>query len=82
MNNKKITVTICMGSSCFSRGNAAALTRIEDYIETSQLQERVELTGSLCMEDCSQGPNIIIDGTVYSKVHPDCVIDLLHHHLG
>ena len=28
-----IEVTLCMGSSCFSRGNEAALRSLEDFIE-------------------------------------------------
>lgn len=79
---KKITITICMGSSCYSRGNSDALSILEEYIEKKNLNECTLLLGSLCNNCCSTGPNIKINDTTYNDVDATCVIDLLKHHLG
>jgi NADH:ubiquinone oxidoreductase subunit E len=75
MNN--LVVELCLGSSCFARGNAKALAILESYIEEHGLASRVELAGHLCLGSCSQGPNIKIGGVLHSAVKPDQVIPLV-----
>ena len=74
---KKVRVELCMGSSCFARGNSQALTNLETYIAEHRLEDRVELVGHLCLGSCSAGPNLKIDDVAYSGVRSECVIDLL-----
>lgn len=74
---EKVTVELCMGSSCFARGNSQALTNLENYISENQLEDRVELIGHLCLSACAKGPNIKVGDVSYSGVNPDCVVDLL-----
>lgn len=69
MNDKKqIYFQICMGSSCFARGNAENLTFIEDFIAKNSLDAKIELIGSRCENKCAYGPNVIIDGVQHSQV--------------
>ncbi len=56
-----ITIKVCMGSSCFARGNAANLDFIEKYISENDLDARVEIVGSRCENKCAFGPNVIIN---------------------
>lgn len=79
--NKEIKIVICMGSSCFSRGNNTALLLLQDYIKEQGLEGRVCLEGSLCEEACKAGPNIIINGKRYEEVAPSTAVDLLKFHL-
>lgn len=83
MENKmqKINVVICMGSSCFSRGNNKAIQFLQNYIQANGLDDCVHLEGSLCENACAAGPNISIDGTRYEEVAPSTCIDLLKFHL-
>ncbi|MDC7234097.1 MAG: NAD(P)H-dependent oxidoreductase subunit E [Spirochaetales bacterium] len=74
MENKKIT--ICMGSSCFSRGNKDNLKIIQDYLKGVDGAELL-LTGALCQEKCSQGPVIFLGETLHKEVNPDHLPDLL-----
>ncbi len=69
-------IELCMGSSCFSRGNSQLLEQIEAYIEDHP-ELALDLSGHLCLGDCSQGPNIRIDGTVYRGMKPDELIDMI-----
>ena len=75
--DSKITVELCMGSSCFARGNSASLSGIENYLDENGRSERVDLEGHLCLGKCNSGPHIRIDGVEYSAISPDCVIDLI-----
>ncbi|HNW34293.1 MAG TPA: (2Fe-2S) ferredoxin domain-containing protein [Candidatus Ozemobacteraceae bacterium] len=61
--NRKIVV--CMGSSCFSRGNQGNLEYILDFLVRHNLSMQVELRGSRCENKCSIGPLVHIDGKQY-----------------
>ena len=74
---ENITVEICMGSSCFARGNSENLQAIEAYLTENGLEDRVELIGHLCLGMCNEGPNLRIAGKDYSGIGPDCVVDVL-----
>lgn len=55
-----VKVTLCLGSSCHSRGNR---THVEALREEFAAQEAwVEISGSLCLGRCSEGPVVLIDG--------------------
>ena len=73
----KINVELCMGSSCFARGNSQALMNLESYIQEHHLEDEVEFEGHLCLNACSDGPNLSIDGVRYQHVDSDVVTDLL-----
>lgn len=74
---ENITIEICMGSSCFARGNSENLQSIEAFLSENGLGDRVELIGHLCLGRCKEGPNIRIAGKDYSGLTPDCVIDVI-----
>ncbi len=78
----KIDISVCMGSSCFSRGSNRIIEDLQAYIEKNKLEGRVNLKGCLCEEKCSSGPNIKINGTAYENVEPDSVIDILLHYFN
>lgn len=65
---KKITVELCMGSSCFARGNSEILQALESFIAERGLEDNIELVGHLCLGKCNEGPNLRIDGTDYSGI--------------
>jgi NADH:ubiquinone oxidoreductase subunit E len=71
-------IIICMGSSCFARGNEQNLKIIEDFIAENKLDDKVRISGSCCTGHCAEGPNIIIDGECYHRVKKEMLIDLLN----
>ncbi len=77
---KKVQIKICMGSSCFSRGNNRNVEIIEKFVQENNLSAKVDLVGSLCINKCSKGPVIIINGKEYFRVTPDIIPDLLKFH--
>ena len=64
----KLTISVCMGSSCFARGNAANLEFIENYIKENGLEADIDLLGSRCEGKCVTGPNVFINGVQYTEV--------------
>lgn len=61
----KAKVELCMGSSCFARGNRERLTAIEAYIEKTKQSDSILIIGHLCMNNCSGGPVIRVNGIDY-----------------
>ena len=79
--SKRNKISICMGSSCFARGNQKSLEIIQNYIEVNKIESGIELTGCLCHDECKTSPNIEINGKLHHKVEPNTIIDLLTHSL-
>lgn len=73
----KLNITVCMGSSCFARGNAQNLEFIENYIKENGLEAEIELSGARCEGKCATGPNVIINGTEYNEVNEDKLKEIL-----
>ncbi|AQT68973.1 NADP-reducing hydrogenase subunit HndA [Anaerohalosphaera lusitana] len=78
---KKLEITICMGSSCFSRGSRDSLEVLQKYLEEEGLEEKVDLRGALCMGNCKKGPNMVVSDEEYENVTPGTVVDIVKHHL-
>lgn len=77
-----ISIEICLGSSCFSRGNRETLELLEAYIEKEKLKERVSLSGRLCLDRCSCGPHIVIDGERIDLLVPEGALTVLEQRLA
>jgi NADH:ubiquinone oxidoreductase subunit E len=63
-----VEIVVCLGSSCFARGNSENLAIIDSYIENNGLKASVRLTGRLCQDQCKQGPNLTIGGDFHHGV--------------
>lgn len=74
------TIKICMGSSCFARGNAKNLKLIQKYLEDNHLETEIEITGLRCCDNCAKGPNISIDGVEYNNIDQGSLLDILEKH--
>jgi NADH:ubiquinone oxidoreductase subunit E len=59
-SEEPLELAICMGSSCFSRGNNRTIEVIKSYIERHGLQDKIALKGHLCEGLCEDGPNITL----------------------
>ncbi len=77
----KLNIKLCLGSSCFSRGNQSVLKQLQAYIKDHELANRVEISGSLCEGLCKTGPHLFFNDTHYEAVDPSTVLDLLKFHL-
>jgi NADH:ubiquinone oxidoreductase subunit E len=73
----KQEIVICLGSSCFSRGNRICLGIIEKYLKDNNLEDKYFFRGSRCFDKCEKGPVLKIGDTIYEGVKPDEIRNLL-----
>ena len=67
-----MTITICIGSSCHLIGSRTIIQKLEELITERQLNEKIELNGSFCMGECSNGVCVKINDELFS-VSPETV---------
>ncbi len=60
--NEKIVISICMGSSCYARGNKELVEKLKEYLVVEGLEEQVKLKGALCCDLCGRGPIALVNG--------------------
>jgi NADH:ubiquinone oxidoreductase subunit E len=71
------SITICMGSSCFSRGNKEILTIVKKFLADNNLEVSVFFRGELCTCNCAKGPVLKLDNHDYTTVDSNKVYELL-----
>lgn len=83
MSEKNQTILICQGSGCVSSRSDAVQKALQDEIEKSGLENRlnVKLTG--CHGFCQQGPLVVIEpeGTFYVGVKVEDTKQIVESHL-
>lgn len=66
-----VSVKCCVGSSCHIRGGAKTLKALNALIAEHNLEGKVELVADLCLDNCIQAPNVVVDGVIYGGITPD-----------
>jgi hypothetical protein len=72
-----VEIAICLGSSCFARGNSENLDILEKYAQSHGTGVSIRLTGQLCQDQCQDGPNLMIGGKLHHNVTADKLRELL-----
>ena len=57
-----VKITLCLGSSCYSRGNRNQVENLRQEWAGRPGEVEVELKGSLCLGRCAEGPVVLVDG--------------------
>ncbi len=76
--NTKHEIIICLGSSCFARGNRDSLKFVEGYIKEKKIADRVDFRGKLCSGNCGKGPILFIDKQMHENVNCDQLEPMLN----
>lgn len=79
-DNNKLSIHICMGSSCFARGNNEYLEYLERIIAKNKLEDAIDLYGDRCSSMCHIGPSIKIDDEACEKVDIESIKEVLKIH--
>ena len=74
----KHEIIICLGSSCFSRGNKDVLEVVKSFLKEHQLTAEVFFHGDLCGGKCDEGPVLQIDDQLFSQVTVENVYEVLN----
>ena len=61
-----MVITICIGSSCHLKGSREIIQILERLISLHNVKDKVELSGSFCMGECTKGVCVKLDGGVFS----------------
>ncbi len=69
---------ICLGSSCYCRGNSDYIEIIEKFLQETSLQDSVDFVGTSCEGYCAQGPTLKIDSKRYFEIDREVLIDLIN----
>lgn len=80
--NCKHRILICLGSSCYSRGNAENLAAIKSFITEHGLEADIDFRGHLCNESCNKGPIVQLDDNIYEEVTQSSIHNILVHHFN
>lgn len=75
-------LTICLGSSCFARGNKKTLCIIQDYIKEHKLEGKVKFKGNHCFGKCIMGPVLKVGENIYEQVGEQNILNILEKELG
>jgi len=73
---------ICLGSSCFSRGNRDLVTYIREYLKKNHLEDRIIFKGARCMNLCNNGPNLRINERTIRAVSITKIESILESEFG
>lgn len=80
--SKEVTIAICMGSSCFARGNNRLLPVLEDVVKQNGWEDKIAISGLRCQNLCSEGPIIKLNDQIYKGLDSGAVLDLLARVMG
>ena len=78
----KKEIKICLGSSCFSRGNKTTLQVVQKYLKDHQLERDVILKGMHCFSNCNAGPIMKIGEKVHEQVSSETALEILEIEFG
>jgi NADH-quinone oxidoreductase subunit G len=65
-NDRKdmLSVTVCVGTSCFVRGSQSLMRSLIEFIESEGLDGVVGIEATFCFEQCDSGPTVQVGKTV------------------
>ena len=75
-------ITVCMGSSCFGKGNQATAETVTQFIQEHKLDDKIEVAGCLCSGHCANGPNVMINDKLISSVSEQSIGAVIAQELG
>ncbi|MFB2921338.1 MULTISPECIES: (2Fe-2S) ferredoxin domain-containing protein [Aerosakkonema] len=67
---KKENLYLCMGSACHQLGVYEVLPKLQSMISEFNLEDKIELKGSFCLETCSDGIAMKFRDKVFFKINP------------
>ena len=82
MEDHKTEIRICLGSSCFARGNKKMVQVVQQFLMQHQLEDKVIFHGAHCFGHCGEGPMIQIGDKLIHSDDPDELKKILKNHFG
>lgn len=74
-------ITICLGSSCYTRGNNDTIKSIQVFLAENNLESAVNFKGELCSCNCKAGPNIKVGDQAFHNIDATAAIAIIKDNL-
>jgi NADH:ubiquinone oxidoreductase subunit E len=58
-------ITVCVGSACHLKGSHDIIGYFKEAIKEANLENEVELKGTFCMDQCTNGANLLVDEELF-----------------
>ncbi len=58
-------ITVCVGSACHLKGSHEIIKYFQEAIKEARLDNEIELKGTFCMDQCTDGANVLIDDQIF-----------------
>ena len=72
-----IEITVCVGSSCHTKGAYKVVQRFKNIIGDRGLENQILLKGSFCLGKCGLGTSVKIGENFYVSIEPEDVEQLI-----
>ncbi|MCL2548902.1 MAG: [FeFe] hydrogenase, group A, partial [Symbiobacteriaceae bacterium] len=79
---RKLSMSICFGTSCFLRGSQDLYTRVMGYLREKGLDESTEFTASFCGNICKKGPVLEVNGQVLEQCTFEMAVEKIEAAVG
>ena len=78
------SISVCLGTACYVKGSKNVLSEIVDRYNVLPGQTTPDRKFSIdivrCVGCCALGPVMLVDGTVYGRMKPEKVKDILRNY--
>ena len=76
-----ITITICIGSSCYLKNSKDIISILERLITLHNVGDKVTLMGSFCMGHCTEGVSTMFGDEFVGNVNPENAVEVFRQHV-
>lgn len=75
----KILIQICNSANCCLKNSDAIIEVIENFFhqKSGDENQKIKIEKISCLGRCLQGPNVVINGTIYEKMNTAKIIEIL-----
>lgn len=63
-----VVVEVCVGSSCYVKGSNQVVSLVKEMIAENHWEDKVTLKGAFCMQMCSEGLGVRVNGKPLKKL--------------
>lgn len=68
---QKVDIAVCVGTSCYLKGSYNLIQALANLAREYEVENKVSIGATFCLEKCAQGPNIRINEEVVTGVSLD-----------
>lgn len=81
-NSNSTEVAVCVGTCCFLKGSVDLMESLTNEVKANNLEDKVQVKGTFCFENCGVGPNIAVNGELVSESTPDKAKEIFQNYIA